>query len=57
MKKKILIIIGIVLVVLLFVGYKGYYYLTYRPENISDKNYDEFMKSFKIHNDMNINNL
>ena len=55
MKKKILIIIGIVLVVLLFVGYKGYYYLTYRPENISDKKYDEFMKSFEIHNDININ--
>ena len=55
MKKKILIMIGIVLIVLLFVGYKGYYYLTYRPENISDKNYDEFMKSFEIHNDININ--
>ena len=55
MKKKILMIIGIILVVLLFVGYKGYYYLTYRPENISDKNYDQFMKSFAIHNDMSIN--
>ena len=55
MKKKVFVCIAVILFILLFVGYKGYFYLIYRPENISDKNYDNFMKSFETHNDININ--
>ncbi len=53
MKKKFLVIIGLV-VVLLYFGYKGYYYLIYRPETFFDKDYNQFMDSFVIHDDINI---
>jgi hypothetical protein len=52
---KVLIIIFLILLICLFFCYKGYFYLIYRTENISDKNYDEFMNSIEIHNDITIN--
>ena len=52
--KKVLLIGVLILVLMGYFGYQGYHYILYRPENVSDKNYDEFMNSFVVHEDMEI---
>ena len=50
--QKILLIIGVILFVVVYLGYKGFNYILYNSENISDKSYNEYMNSFKLHDDM-----
>lgn len=52
MRRKVLIVVGVLLIVCGYLGYKGFYCYLYSYENISDRNYDDFMESFEVHEDM-----
>lgn len=54
-KSKSLFCLVIIILICAFLIYKGYYLIIYRPENISDKNYNEYMDSFQLHNSIVIN--
>lgn len=53
--KKILIIVLLVVILCGYFGYKGYNYLIYSKSRPVDIDYDKFMNSFEIHNNMKIN--
>ena len=55
MRRRIFIIALLVIIVLGYFGYKGYNYTLYNSKNISSKDYNEFMSSFQINEDMVIN--
>ena len=59
MKKKqiVLIIIGLILVIGIYFGYKGFNLYYYNISNITFDEYEEFIEGFKVKNTININNV